>query len=251
MRTIAYPLIVWATGLLLAVPARAQSLSGDEVVKRMDEAMTRAQDQSFDFDLITVEPGKGERRMTYHVDIKGTSFRRVEFLSPGDVKGMRMLVVSVNQMYVYMPAFRKVRRIASHVRNQGFMGTAYSYDEMSIVTYGDVFSAKLLSESDKDWTVELIRRPGQEFSYPKLKMVVSKEYSQPTRIEYFSDKGVMLKSEDRTNYECADNLCNPREMKLVDHTRNDLTTRMVRKSWKRNSGIPDSFFTQRALQKAS
>jgi len=237
--------------LLVPAGASAQTKSGDDVVKIMDEAMTRAQDQSFDFELITVEPGKGERRMTYHVDIKGKSFRRVEFLSPGDVKGMRMLVVSVNQMYVYMPAFRKVRRIASHVRNQGFMGTAYSYDEMSIVTYGDVFSAKLLSETDKDWTIEMDRRPGQEFSYARLKMVVSKEYSQPMRIEYFNDKGVLLKSEERTNYECADNLCNPREMKLVDHTRNDLTTRMVRKSWKRNSGIPDSFFTQRSLQKAS
>lgn len=251
MRTIGLPYAAGAAVLLFAFAASAQTLSGDEVVKRMDQAFTRAADQSFDFDLITTEPGKGERRMTYHVDIKGTSFRRVEFLSPGDVKGMRILVVSVNQMYVYMPAFRKVRRIASHVRNQGFMGTAYSYDEMSIVTYGNVFSAKLVSESDKDWTIEMERRPGQEFSYPRLKMVVSKEYSQPTRIEYYNDKGALLKTEERSDYECAENLCNPRLMKLVDHTRNDLTTRMVRKSWKRNSGIPDSFFTQRSLQKAS
>ena len=29
-------------------------------------------------------------------------------------------------MYVYLPAYNKIRRVASHASNQGFMGTMFS-----------------------------------------------------------------------------------------------------------------------------
>jgi outer membrane lipoprotein-sorting protein len=232
--------------------ARAEDSPGDLAVKQMDDAMTtRAKDQEFEFDLIILEPGKAERNLVFKVNIKGRHWRRLEFLAPGDVKGMRTLVLSVNQMYVYLPAFRKVRRVASHVRDQGFMGSAYSYDEMAIVTYGDVFSAKLVSENDQAWVLELTRRPGQEFSYPKVDMVIDKKVLQPTSIKYYSDKGALLKSEVRSDYECQSGVCNPKLMVLTDHTRNNLVSKMVRRKWRLNVGTPDSFFTQRDLQKGN
>jgi hypothetical protein len=152
-------------------------------------------------------------------------------------------------MYVYLPAYKKIRRIASHVRNQGFMGTAFSYDEISIVTYGDVFTGQLTGENDKEWMVTATRRPGQEFSYAKLEFVISKEFHQPTSVKYYNDKGVLLKTETRTGYECADSICTPKTLHLVDHTRNGLSSKMVWTSWKRNTGIADSAFTQRDLQR--
>lgn len=34
-------------------------------------------------------------------------------------------------MYVYLPAFGKVRRIASHTKDQGFLGLTFSQDDMA------------------------------------------------------------------------------------------------------------------------
>ena len=235
-----------------AFQIQAEDLSpGDKVIKVMDESMTRAKDQYFQYDFITIEPGKAPRQMVFEVTIKGAKWRRVEFLAPGDVKGMRVLALSLDQQYVYLPAFRKVRRVASHIRNQSFMGTAYSYDEMATVTYGDLLAGELVSENDKEWVVVGARRPGKDFSYPKIEFTILKSTTQPSLIKYYSDKGVVLKTEQRVDYECQENLCNAKVMMITDHTRNNLVTKMIRKDWKRNTGISDDFFTVRDLQRGN
>ena len=150
--------------LILAAGARAE-MSAAEVMARMDEAMTKAQDQFLVYEIITKEPGKSESRLRFQVHIKGTKWRRLEFTDPGDVKGMRFLVRSLTQMYVYLPAYKRVRRVASHVRDQGFMGTAYSYDEMAIVTYGVAFTGELTGETETRWNMKCTRKPGKTYRY--------------------------------------------------------------------------------------
>ena len=41
-----------------------------------------------------------------------------DFSAPADLRGTRVLVLGRTQMYIYLPAFRKIRRIASHVNQQ-------------------------------------------------------------------------------------------------------------------------------------
>jgi hypothetical protein len=241
------------SGLMVgALQIQAEDLSpGDKVLQVMDESLTRAKDQYFQYEFVILEPGKAPRQLLFEVNIKGAKWRRVEFLAPGDIKGMRVLSLALDQQYVYLPAFRKVRRVASHIRNQSFMGSSYSYDEMATITYGDLFAGELVSENDKEWVVAGTRRPGKDFSYPKIEFTILKETTQPSVIKYYNDKGVVLKTEQRLNYECQENLCNSKEMILTDHTRNNLVSKMIRKQWKRNTGISDSFFSVRDLQRGN
>jgi hypothetical protein len=235
--------------ILLATIAHGEESPGERVLRLMDEAMTQAQDQYFVQDIITQEPGKEPRKMKMRVRIKGKEWRRVDFFEPGDVKGMRVLVRSVTQMYVYLPAYRKVRRVASHVRSQGFMGTTLSHDDISIVTYSPLFGAKLLSENDTHWTIQATLKEGKEFPYAKLEFDVLKNNKQPSEIRYFNDKGVKVKTEYRSNYDCQGTICNPKKLKMVDHTRNGMWTEINCHEWEVNTGVKDSYFTVRSLQR--
>jgi len=223
--------------------------AGDRVIAQLDESMTRARDQHFIHRLVTQEPGKAKRTIVMDVHIKGKEWRRIDFMAPGDVKGMKILILSVNQMYVYLPAFRKVRRVAGHAREQGFMGTTFSHDEISIVTYGGIFSGKLLSEEKNHWKVEATRRPGKEFRHKKLVFTVRKDYKQPSEIKYYNEKGELMKTEVRTDYLCKGRICQPSVLKLTDHTRNDAWTKIICDKWEVNTGVDDRFFTVRALQR--
>jgi len=245
--------------LLLAALACMQILSaaavadekGNAIIQKLDKLATAPADQYFVFELTTYEKGKDPKAMTFEVTIKGTKWRRVRFLTPGDVKGFRMLVRSLGQMYVYLPAYRRVRRIASHVRDQGFMGSTYSYDEMAIVTYGDVFDCDLAEETDTHYRLKCKRREGQEFNYPVMEMDVRKDIHRPEELRFFNDKGEKLKTDERSEYECKDEneICNPQMMKITDHTRGDMYSTMVCKDWKKDQGVKDKFFTVRSLQK--
>lgn len=233
---------------LLAQTALAES-PGDRVIRLMDEKMTLAKDQSFVFEIITQEPGKAQRKMSMKVQIKGKTWRRIEFLSPGDVKGMKVLIRSLSQMYVYLPAFHKIRRVASNVRSQSFMGTALSQDDMSITTYGNVYSGKLISETKDTWTVMGTRRQGQSFPYGKIEFTILKKERHPTKLVYYSDKGKKLKTETRVDHQCRGKICNAFTLKMIDHTRNDLWTKLLMTNWEVDTGIPDAYFTSRSLQR--
>jgi len=162
---------------------------------------------------------------------------------------MRVLILSLDEMYVYLPAFRKVRRVASHVRDQGFMGSAFSHDDMSVVTYGDKLSAKLLAEDETSWTIEATRRPESTYRYKKLVMRIRKDMIQPEAITYFNDKDEKVKSETRKDYECQGKHCNPKVITLTDHTRGGVTSTLRRKAWKVDTGVADRYFSVRSLQR--
>jgi hypothetical protein len=227
--------------------ARADE-KGEKVMKLMDASFTKAKDQHFEFEVVTTEPGKAERRLTMDVHIKGSKWRHIHFLAPGDIKGMKVLILDVSQLYVWLPAYRKVRRVASHVRDQGFMGTALSQDDMSVVTYGDLYEGKFLSETKTEWKIEGKLRAGKDFPYPKIEFEIRKDYHQPSAVRYFDAKGTMVKSEARTGYRCQGDICNPAVLKMTDHVRNGIATTLTQAKWETNTGVPDSFFTQRSLQ---
>ncbi len=228
--------------------------TGQRLVERLDQLQTGSADQHFRFKMATFQQGKEPVVMVFEVTIKGSKFRRVKFLEPGDIKGLRMLVRALDQMWIYLPAYNRVRRIASHVRDQGFMGSAYSYDEMAIVTYADVFDCDLASESETHYKLSCRRKPGQSFNYSRMEMDIRRDIHRPSELRFFSEKGQKLKTDVREEYECRDpekKLCAPHSMKLTDHTRGEIYTTMTMEDWKVNQNIPDSFFTQSALLKDS
>ncbi len=236
--------------LTVAAPGAARAdAAGEKLMKRLDKIMTLAKDQTFVYNLVTKEPGKGERKMVMRVRIKGTEWRRVDFEAPGDVKGMKVLVRSKSKMYIYLPAYRKVRRVASHVKDQGFMGTTLSHDDISTATYNKFYEGTKTGETKTHWTVVAKRRKGADVPYPKLEFDLSKKYIHPTEIRYFNDKGKKIKTEVRTKYSCQGDICNAAEMKMTDHVRNDAWTRMSRTTWKVNTGLKNRTFSLRSIQR--
>ena len=231
-----------------SMPVLAET-PGERVLRVMDSALTAGDDQYFVWQMTTRERGKPDRRIVFEVTIKGTEWRRIELLAPGDVKGIRYLVRSLTQMYVYLPAYRKVRRVASHVKDQSFMGSAMNQDEMAIVTFSEAMTPKLLSETDVHWKLEVKQREGKEFPYPKMVLDIHKKYKQPSRLEYYNDRNMHIKTETRTDWECDGEIFHARVMNMVDHRRNDIETTMEAKKWKVNTGVPDKFFTVRSLQR--
>ena len=241
---------VMLVGLGFLAPLNANAeITGDQIMKRLDAALTVNSSNIYHSELITEEKGKKPKVLRFQVFIKGNKWRRIDFQSPGDLKGMRILSLDIGQMYTYLPAYKKVRRIASHVKAQGFMGTAFSHDEMAIATYGNVYQAKLTSSDDKQWKVELQRRPGQIFPYPKLEMEIRKDIQLPSLIRYFNDKGTLIKTETRASYVCEHGHCVSRILSIVDHTRNDIKSTIVQRKWNLKANLDDSFFTVRALQR--
>lgn len=232
--------------LSLLLPA-ALAGSGDAVLARLDEALTRATDTTSTMTAETVVPGKKPIGMEFQLQTRG-EMRRVQFASPGDMKGTRVLVLSPRQMYVYLPAYNKIRRVASHASNQGFMGTMFSDADMSAARFSPLYEAELTAETDAAWTLRLTPRAGEKTPYGAIEIDASKDNELPMALRYFDAKGAHVKTETRSEYVCREGVCQPGLFKMVDHTRNDAYTTLRQDLTGLNEGLTEDLFTQRALQ---
>lgn len=218
------------------------------ILERMDEAMNRAEDQFLEYEMVDTNAGR-VRTLSLEVSLKGEK-RLTAFTSPADLRGTKVLIVSPTQMYVYLPAYKKIRRIASHVTEQGFMGTTYSNDDLALVRYADKYDASLASETEEAWVLKLAARKEAEAPYAAIRLTVEKARHLPLRIEYFDGEGRKLKTEVRRAYTCEAGVCAPSELSMTDHTDGDHVSTLKRKQWKVNSGLPDRLFTKRSLARA-
>lgn len=185
-----------------AVPSVfASELDADKILELVDETI-RCDTKVMSERMILVN-SSGERRvreMQVQNKRSGDSDKMlVRFLAPADVEGTGFLMVD-DDMWLYLPALGKVRRIAGHAKKGSFMGSDMSYEDME--HFGSTgFSADyapiLLGEEqvygDPAYVLEL-KPKSTDGTYEKLKMWVSKKYLLPRQIHYFDRDGSLLKT---------------------------------------------------------
>lgn len=233
--------------LLVAGHASADA-AGDKALGEVEASMNRAKTQFFEYDVTNQEPGKSEKKLGLRVHIKGDK-RLTEFLAPADMKGTKILIESPTQMYVYLPAFGKIRRIASHVNDQGMLGLAFSPDDLATQKYADSYTPSFVSESGNESKLVLNAKAGQTVTYPKIEMTVLKDKKVPSEIKYFNASGQHVKTEVRSDYTCEGDICTPGVLKMTDHSKGGHFTKMTRVKWKVNEAMDDSLFSKRSLEK--
>ena len=235
---------------ILALPSVARGADADAILKGLDDALNATDDAFFLYEMVDKRPGKDTRTLGLEVYMKGEK-RLTAFTAPADLAGTKVLILSPTQMYVYLPSLRKIRRVASHVTEQGFMGTTYTQDLLAITRYAEHYTPTLHEETDDTWVLELNQKPKGEGPYPKIRVTVQKKGYLPTQMAYFDAKDKHVKTEERTDYQCKEKACAPYTMKLIDHTDGDHWTKLVQKEWKPNGGLSDRIFTRRNLARGT
>ena len=229
-------------------PAFAADPSGSELLGKVDAALSAFKDAVFESKLVLRQPSGAAREYVFTTYQKAPDKRLVRFSAPGDVKGMGVLVENKDTMYVFLPGFQRVRRMGTHIKNQSFMGSDFSFEDMSEIAYSHLYDAKLVGSDEKNWVLELSAKPGLDLEFPKVKLWSDKGMYQPTRMEYSDGAGKKLKTQLRTEYyKDGPNHWQPGKVTIIDHRRNDHTSEIVFTSTKINPGLSDDIFSVRSL----
>lgn len=129
----------------------AQSLTAKQVQEKCIEA-TRVKGSEA-LSTLTIISKKGQKRVrkmsmvSKLYDNGNTEKKLIKFTEPADVKGTGFLSFDykdkADDKWIYMPALRKTRRIISSENAKSFMGSEFSYADMSLPTVED-FTYKYL-----------------------------------------------------------------------------------------------------------
>jgi hypothetical protein len=115
---------------IMSKVAEARKLDGSEAVVTMKIINESGQTRERKLSMATklYDGGKTEKRI-------------YRFLDPADVKGTGLLVFDysdkADDIWVYLPALRKTRRITSSERSKSFMGSEFSYGDFNIPSLDD------------------------------------------------------------------------------------------------------------------
>jgi len=145
----------------------AQDLDARTIMDRAFEATKL--DGAESVSTMTIIDGKGRERIrkiaqaSKLTNAGKTEKKLIRFLAPADVKGTGLLTFdhenADDDMWLFMPALRKTRRIVSSEKAKSFMGSEFSYADINPPTLDD-FTFTLLGEEELDgercWKIEMI-----------------------------------------------------------------------------------------------
>lgn len=227
----------------------ALNISGNDILTLVDQQLEKTKSQVMVMDMAIEDRGHEPRRIGFQMHMRGEQ-RRIAFLYPGDMKGMRVLNLAADKTYVYLPAFRKVRRIASHLREQTMFGSDYTFDDFNTIGLHKAFEAAITGEDEQHWRLDATPRMPSEGGYKRIALQVNKSNNTVEELRYYNAAGAHVRTETRSDYTCTESGCAPRKSKMVDHRHDDHWTEVTIKDLRLNAPFSDQIFSLRALQPA-
>lgn len=133
-------LVAGMVATLLAAPRLVHAQADTaQVIMQKSSAATKLKDSvtNATFTLINKEGATRVRKTIGHTRLQDGSddnMRLVRFLSPADIKGTAILLIehakSEDDMWLYLPALGKVRRLSAANKKDSFVGTDFSYADV-------------------------------------------------------------------------------------------------------------------------
>jgi hypothetical protein len=193
--------------------------------------------------------GKGDRtlvRFTYPNDIRGTSFLVWEHPQADD------------ERFLYLPALGRVRRIAGQEKQESFVGSDLSYEDIGgrdIADYSYSFANENAAWAAPDgskhpaWALES-RARDTNADYPRSLSLVLKDRLIVVHSDIFNARNERAKVFDVRKLERVDQIWTVLDLTVVNErekTRTELTTTSVRY----NVGLGENDFSRRELEQGA
>lgn len=179
---------------------------------------------------------------------------KVTFLSPQDSAGTKFLTVEksggATEQHIYLPAYKKTRRVVGREREGSFMGSDFTYTDLVRKDDQGTKHKKLTDESiGADPTYVLESTPGsvEEAGYGKIKTWVRKTDFVPLRTQFFDASGKLKK----TLYvrEIGKLEGKPVVKKALMKSENGHTTELIIEDIQPRNDLPDSDFSPTSLER--
>lgn len=191
-----------------------------------------------------------------NLEVQGDGDKSISiFDKPADVKGTSFLshthVLKPDDQWLYLPALKRVKRISSSNKSGPFMGSEFSYEDLSSQEV-EKYEYKYLADEQLEGRAafKLERIPTYAKSgYTKQISWIDQEHYYVLKTEFYDRKGALLKTLVASDYQqYLGQYWRPGKMAMQNHQTNK-STDLVWKNYKFSNGYSDEDFTQSSLKR--
>jgi len=177
------------------------------------------------------------------------------FKQPATVAGTRFLTMenkgAEDDRWIYLPGLNKTRRIAASEGSGSFMGTDFSYDDISSASRGaELDTHTLLREENFGgnacYVIQSVPK-NSSYQYSKMIQWVAKDSKIVTKIELYDKRNTLVKTVEMSGIKDVQGRATVTVTKLTTHAAGTSTT-INMDIVKYDDPIPDDVFTTRYLE---
>jgi len=203
---------------------------GQEIVRQM-------RSKAFEVD------GDGDKALTIFdtpLDVKGTSFLSFSHISGND------------DQWIYLPALKRVKRIASKNKSGPFLGSEFAFEDLSSFEV-EKFNFNYLGEGELNGqTMFMISMdPVDKYSgYTKANAWVDTEHYRVHKIDFYDRRDTLLKTLTISDYKLyKDKYWRADKQNMTNH-KTGKSTDIVIKNLEFDVGLKESDFNENRLKRA-
>ena len=200
-----FALLLLVALAMVPASARAADPSAEEIVKRSLDAFYYAGNDmrtKVRMKLINAQGNVREREMTMlriNVGKSGDQRYYIYFHGPADVKGTSFLVWKYpgkeDDRWIYVPALRLVKRIAADDKRSSFVGSDFTYEDVSGRDLDDETHALLRKENLGGRPTYVVEsKPKAPADYSRRLSWIDSERWLPLKEEYFDPRNEPLRT---------------------------------------------------------
>jgi len=251
--------------LLMPFTVSAEELSARQIMERVD-ARDDGDHSIQDMEMILIDK-RGNQRVrklrSFGRDVGEDKQSIMFFLTPADVEDTGFLTYDYDEaekdddQWLFLPALSRTKRIASSDKSGSFMGSDFSYADMTERPL-DEYEYTLMKETEVGghpvWQIQSVpttEREKDETGYTKSVSFVRKDNFVVVRGVNFVKKGSRLKYFEVKKLEQIDGIWVPTEMQMTTKKGKKTLHKTVLRSSNVsfNQNHPEDLFTVRQLEK--
>ena len=248
-----------AIGLLAAAIGRAQNAR--QIADKASQAIDfEASEMTATLKIYDGQGRVRERQIANASNKFGSTTKSmIKFLAPAEVKGIAMLVFDYedkgDDMWIYLPALRKSRRIVSSEKGKSFMGSEFSNADMSRPNLNQ-FKHQIVSSATlhgKDcWKVEsvcLSEEITDELGFSRKLAWIEKGTYLTQQVEFFGRDGQLLKTMLLSDYRKQSNGKHFSFQMEMKNAQNNRRSSITVNQFQLGSTLKESYFSVAMLEK--
>ena len=236
--------------LVLAADAK-----GDEIMQKM-YGLKKSTDSKMQatMTLIDKSGNKKNRKLVIYTQDNGESRNTfMEFLEPADVKGTRFLTIGGkdgDDQRLWLPALKKVRKIAASGKDGKFMGSDLTYYDMEEKHFGDASYTYLKDEAFEGKNCSVVEMVSKKADAPYSKSIawVSKEDSLAYKMELYDKSGDLVKTIVNVEVKSFNGVLVPTKM-VADNKKEGTKTLLQMDDVSINTGLKAEIFSVKYLER--
>ena len=248
----------------LTLPAAAWALTAVEIMDKNFVVGKYADSTSDTTMTLTNKSGQQRIRKTFgttKLDTNGLDNKRMtRFLEPADVKGTVSLLIEHSDkdddIWIYLPSVKKVRRLISSNKKDSFVGTDFSYGDVighkvkewnhTLVKEEDVDGKPcyVIESTPKDATVKT------NTGYSKRIGWIQKDNFVTVKAVAYDEAGELLKEAKYSHWKEVDTVKHKWQAGVLEanNLQTGHSTLITIDQFKVNNGVKDDFFTTRYME---